>query len=150
MHADAVKGFIQETWKSSITSRKMGRYVVSIILLGICSNFGVKMIWFCARCGNECNDDFSIGYATKWNATNESELRKHYVPDNLNFCENCVLYLLWSRIFPKGIRFYWDDYYLSGSKIYLSKYTRYNSNCRKFDIRYGFLDDSSNNYWDEE
>jgi len=108
------------------------------------------MIWNCDRCGSECNDANAIGYPTKWNANNESDLRKHHVPENLNLCSNCVLYLLWSRIFPKGIRIYWDDYYLSNSKIILTKFTRYNSNCRKFDVQYGFLDESSNKYWDED
>ena len=107
------------------------------------------MNWYCDRCGNKCDDSYAIGYSTRWNAKNESDLREHHVPENLNICSDCVLYLLWSRIFPDGIRFYWDDYYLNNSKINLSMFTRYNSYCRKFDIQYGFLDENTNKYWDE-
>lgn len=67
------------------------------------------MIWYCDRCCNECYVSQAIGYSTKWNATNESDLREHHVSENLNLCSDYVLYLLWSRIFPKGIRFYWDE-----------------------------------------
>lgn len=108
------------------------------------------MRWRCGRCNCECDDTTSIGYPTKWNASNSWELKEHKVPENLSLCFNCVLYLLWSRIFPNGIRIYWDEYHLSGSKIILRKFTRYDPNCRKFDIQYGFLNESSNKYWDEE
>lgn len=67
------------------------------------------MIWYCSRCGSKCDDDYAIGDATRWNSKNEPDLRKHHVPENLDLCRNCALYLFWSRIFPKGIRIYWDE-----------------------------------------
>ena len=108
------------------------------------------MDWHCDRCGYKYDDEISVAYTTKWNSTNESDLYAHHVPAKLNLCSNCVLYLLWSRIFPKGIRIYWDEYYLKHTNLVLSRFTRYNLKCRTFDIQYNLLDERTNLYWDEK
>lgn len=108
------------------------------------------MRWQCGRCKHECDDVHAIGYPTKWNSSNSWELKEHKVPEDLNLCFNCTLYLLWSKIFPHGIRHYWDEYYLTNSKIVLKRFTRYDSNCRNFDVQFDFLNDESNKYWDED
>lgn len=113
-------------------------------------NYDTSTHWRCDRCKCECDDTLTIGYPTKWNSSNLWELKEHNVPENLNLCFNCTLYLLWSQIFPHGIRYYWDEYYLTDSKNLLKRFTRYDSNCRNFDIQFGFLNDESNTYWDED
>lgn len=49
------------------------------------------------------------------------------------------------RVGDKGIE---HSFYKDGK--FLRKFTRFDPNCRKFDIQYGFLNERSNKYWDEE
>lgn len=103
------------------------------------------MVWICERC--RCTHE--AGYSIKIQASSDSDLIAHNVPANANLCFDCALYLLWSRVFPGGIRRIWDYYYLAGNICILGKKSRYSSICRKFDVQYGFLNPQTNLYWDE-
>lgn len=104
------------------------------------------MTWVCKRCRNYYQGDFPDRIDT-WR---DEELIAHSVPNDATLCFGCALYLLWSRIFPDGIRRYWDEYYKTGDHFQLGKKSRYNETCREFDINYGFLNPETNRYWDEK
>ena len=104
------------------------------------------MTWICERC--RCAHE--AGYSIRIKADSDSDLMKHSVPANADLCFACALYLLWSRIFPGGIRRFWDDYYFTGKVRTLGERSRYGYVCRQFDVFYGFLDPETNKYWDEE
>ena len=103
------------------------------------------MTWICERCRSQKEAGFSIQIKAK----TESVLLEHLVPPESSLCFDCALYLLWSRVFPKGIRRFWDHYYISGKLYSLGRKSRYGPVCRQFDIYYGFLDSETNLYWDE-
>ena len=103
------------------------------------------MRWQCARCGTIYKDSF-LG---RWNCQNDSELRARSVPKEEFICWHCALYLLWSSIFPRGIRIYRDQVFLSGTNPALGKFSRHAPASRGFDIKYGFLNEATNLYWDE-
>lgn len=103
------------------------------------------MLWQCARCGTKYKDS----YLGKWNSQNDSDLKAHAVPADQFICWHCAVYLLWSSIFPKGIRIFRDEDFLSGTNPALGKFSRHNPTSKAFDIKYGFLDKESNLYWDE-
>ena len=104
------------------------------------------MTWICERCKCVHEIDSSI----KIKADSDSDLIKHSVPSDAELCFACALYLLWSRVFPGGIRRFWDDYNSAGKLHVLLERSRYGSTCRQFDIYYGFLNPETNKYWDEE
>ena len=103
------------------------------------------MTWICERCRCVYEGDFPVKIET-WR---DSDLVAHSVPDNAVLCFGCALYLLWSRIFPGGIRRFWDEYYMTNS-CFLGHKSRYSPKCREFDIKYRFLDSGTNVYWDEK
>ena len=103
------------------------------------------MKWICERCQGSNEAGFSI----QIKARTDSDLVAHSVPAESSLCFDCALYLLWSRIFPDGIRKYWDEYYMSGNLCVLGRKSRYGSVSREFDINYGFVDSETNLYWDE-
>lgn len=104
-----------------------------------------KMTWICERC--KCKKE--TGYSIQIKAKTESVLLEHSVPPESCLCFDCALYLLWSRVFPNGIRRFWDYYYISGRIYSLGQKSRYGSVCRIFDINHGFLNPETNLYWDE-
>ena len=103
------------------------------------------MKWICERCHCVYQGDFPDRIDT-WR---DSDLISHDVPNNAALCFGCALYLLWSRIFSGGIRRFWDEYFFNNDLCGLGNKSRYNSNCRNFDIKYGFLNSENNVYWDE-
>ena len=104
------------------------------------------MIWICERCRSTYQGNFPDRIDT-WR---DEDLITHDVPKNAVLCFGCALYLLWSRIFPGGIRRFWDEYYKTGAVPILGMKSRYSTTCREFDINYGFLDPETNLYWDEK
>ena len=106
------------------------------------------MGWRCERCGMTDENSLSI----KIQGKDDRDLLRHSVSADMNLCLECAIYLLWSRVFPNGIRIYWDEYYRSANinlHKRLGRKSRYGSFCRRFDIKYGFLDEKTNTYWDE-
>lgn len=82
----------------------------------------------------------------KMEQPNNCGLKHHNMPPEKFICWHCAVYLLWSSIFPRGIRIYHDEDFLKGSNPYLGRFSRYSAVSRKFDIKYGFLDDKTNLY----
>lgn len=103
------------------------------------------MTWICER--YRCTYEGS--FPDKIETQRDSNLIAHSVPNNAALCFSCALYLLWSRVLQGGIRRFWDEYYKTGDSVILGQKSRYNSYCRDFDIRYGFLNPGTNLYWDE-
>lgn len=119
---------------------------------------------YCSRCERK------FGFSdTKYSSKKYHFLKKFGVPEYIIICGYCYKYLDEGPYGTRLFKEYTDRDYLEyvekkrdkvciknnlydqlciNNNFYME--SRYNPSCKEFDIRYGFLDEDTNLYWDEE